>query len=566
MIRPKQVILAMLLVCAVVGCKTPAMVTSVGSAEQRTWGDVAQPMNAAWVSIDERYSQSVLPTTYSTAAMPIVAWRGERASAQLLVWSAEGLDDVRCEVKSFRSKGATLPASIAQTRFVGYTIANSHYRSSDAVFAADMLDTVDCMDVAPRTVCPVWLTISVPQDAEAGIYTSEIVVSCDGKDRVVLPLTLEVQPYTLSTPDKWAYHLDLWQHPTAVARAEGHELWSDEHFEALRRDMTLLANAGQKVITTTLNRDPWNHQCYDGYEPMIKWRLREDGTWSYDYAIFDRWVELMLSLGIDKMINCYSMVPWNCQLDYYDEASGEVVTVRATPGKPIFETMWRPFLLDFKQHLSERGWLEITNIAMDERSPEEMDAAVKLLAECAPEMGFAIADMHKSYKRYLNMRDVCVAQEQPADGDDILARREKGFNTTFYICCNPEFPNTFTCSQPYEAELLGWYGIACDYDGMLRWAYNSWPADPQHDSRFGNWTSGDTYLVYPYARSSIRFERLVDGIEVAEKIRTLRRMGIDTSEVEAVLAKIRATNVNDPRKPWRQIIREAREALNEVSQ
>jgi len=112
---------------------------------------------------------------------------------------------------------------------------------------------------------------------------------------------------------------------------------------------------------------------------------------------------------------------------------------------------------------------------------------------------------------------------------------------------------------------LGWYGIACDYDGMLRWAYNSWPADPQHDSRFGNWTSGDTYLVYPYARSSIRFERLVDGIEVAEKIRTLRRMGIDTSEVEAVLAKIRATNVNDPRKPWRQIIREAREALNEVS-
>ncbi|NLZ95707.1 MAG: DUF4091 domain-containing protein, partial [Bacteroidales bacterium] len=34
--------------------------------------------------------------------------------------------------------------------------------------------------------------------------------------------------------------------------------------------------------------------------------------------------------------------------------------------------------------------------------------------------------------------------------------------------------------------------------------------------------AGDTYAVYPGARSSIRFERLMEGIQDAEKIRIVR--------------------------------------------
>lgn len=534
--------------------------------EIAAWDKVDVDLNAAWGSTDLRYSRSRVPEVIGEDTVRLVAWRGERVSAQLLLWTADGVDGARCEVGEFRSEHATLPAMIARTRFVRYTIADSTFcKNGPTMLSADMLDTLDRYDLSPRSVRPVWLTVAVPQDAKEGVYTSDVVVSCDDGNRVVLPLTLEVQRYILPEPGEWSYHLDLWQHPTAVARAEGLELWSDAHFEALQRNMMLLANAGQKVITATLNKDPWNHQCYDGYAPMIEWRLRSDGSWSYNYDVFDRWVEMMMNLGIDKMINCYSMIPWNCELEYFDEAKGEVVTVVANPGTPAFAELWHPFLLDFKSHLSDMGWLGITNIAVDERAPEQMDAAVELLAECAPEMGFAIADMHKSYRRYLNMRDVCVAQEQPADRDDILSRRAQGFNTTFYVCCNPLYPNTFTFSNPFEAEMLGWYGLSCDYDGMLRWAYNSWPADPQYDSRFGNWSSGDTYLIYPFARSSVRFENLIDGIEVVEKVRILQSMDIDTSEIGVILDRIRSTDVNDPEQPWLEIVQAAREALNATS-
>jgi hypothetical protein len=243
-------------------------------------------------------------------------------------------------------------------------------------------------------------------------------------------------------------------------------------------------------------------------------------------------------------------------------------TVSATPKSENFEKMWGPFLTDFAAHLREKGWLGITNIAIDERAPEDMDAAAAMIKKYAPELGFAIADNHNSYKRYANMRDVCVGQKQAAmSQEEIAARRANGDVSTFYVCCSTLFPNTFTNSQPYECELLGAYAIAYDYDGMLRWSYNSWPANPQYDSRFRYWASGDTFLVYPQCRSSVRFERLIDGIELFEKVRTLR-VKYDAEAlkgVEAQLAQLRELNVNDASYDWVSYLSSLNAEVNRVA-
>ena len=547
------------------------------TAEQKAqWEDVDGKLNAAWGNSDFAYQRSVVPTEVSSEPFRMTVWKGERASALIVLWSGKAKKRVECKIGDFKADGAQLPSSIASAHFVRYTLGDQQtaefmkthrYRKGEtpAILVPDMLDSLSSFYMEPRTARPVWISINVPQDAEPGLYKTEVQLT-SRRDKVVLPLELEVVNHTLPTPDKWSYHLDLWQHPSAVARAYGVELWSDAHFEAMKPLMKRLADAGQKVITATLNKDPWNHQCFDAYEPMIVWTKHQNGTWSYDYQIFDRWVQFMVDLGIDRELNCYSMVPWNCELEYMDEAEGKTVTVKAEPGTDIFTEMWTPFLIDFKKHLEKKGWLEIANIAMDERSPEAMQEAADVLMSCAPEMGFALADNHRSYKKFTMMRDVCVAiHHSVVSQEDIDMRREQGFYTTFYVCCHPSFPNTFSCSQPYESELLGWYNIAHDYDGMLRWAYNSWAADPQYDSRFAKWISGDTYLVYPFNRSSVRFEKLIDGIEVAEKVRQLRREGVDVTEVEAVLQKIRDTDITDYRYPWHELMSEARKVLDKVS-
>ena len=91
-------------------------------------------------------------------------------------------------------------------------------------------------------------------------------------------------------------------------------------------------------------------------------------------------------------------------------------------------------------------------------------------------------------------------------------------------------PTLFTFSEPAEASWLMWHAVAGGYDGYLRWAYNSWTKDPLHDSRFRSWAAGDCYLVYP-GSSSIRMERLVEGIQDAEKIRILRKEFAENGEV-----------------------------------
>jgi hypothetical protein len=456
-----------------------------------------------------------------------------------------------CETRALKSAGAVIPAGAIKARFVRYTLTDvfgegcGHRKAEEfpVFLTGDMLDNIECIDMDAKSVRPVWITIDVPESAVAGTYKSDIKVYARGQQPETLQIELEVSSKMLPPASQWEYHLDLWQHPSAVARAQNSKLWSEEHFEAMRPLMKMLAGAGQKVITATLNKDPWNHQCYDAYEDMIVWTKHEDGSWTYDYTIFDKWVNFMINMGIKNMINCYSMAPWNNELHYKDAKSGTMVTIKADPGTKEFAEMWSPFLKDFVQHLDKNNWLKITNIAMDERPPAIMDEILGLLQRVAPELGVALADNHQSYKKYPHIKDLCVEVVSAPDSSDLAYRKANGLNTTYYVCCSHKFPNMFTFSDPAESVYAGWYAKANGFDGFLRWAYNSWVENPATDSRFRTWPSGDTFIVYPGARSSIRFERLIEGIQDFEKlslvINELKQQ--KTPESEKKLKSIRTT-------------------------
>ena len=109
------------------------------------------------------------------------------------------------------------------------------------------------------------------------------------------------------------------------------------------------------------------------------------------------------------------------------------------------------------------------------------------------------------------------------DGRAISDRRAaEGKFTTFYVCCGEGHPNTFTISPLAESASLGWYALCNHYDGMLRWAYNSWNREPLIDGRWYNLTSGDNFMIYPQGISSVRMERFIEGIQDFEKVKILR--------------------------------------------
>ncbi len=536
------------------------------------WSKTGPGLHCSFVTVDKRFPRSVVPDVEIRKAAALSGWRGERVSAQVLLWTTGPVKGARIGISEFKSARGNLPASIASARFVRYVMTDEfaggcgHRKPENfaASLSPDMLDDLEEFHLEAKNVRPVWITVDIPAEARPGAYTAEITVSGEGVPSQRLTAELKVGQLVLPPSSEWTFHLDQWQHPAAVARLDGVPMWSDAHFEALKPVMRLAARAGQKVITTTLNKDPWNVQTFDPYADMIVWTKSGDGTWQYDFTVFDRWVQLMMDLGIRKMINCYSIIPWNNEVHYRDGASGEWINVKAKPGTAEFEEVWAPFLNAFVSHLRQKGWLEITHIAIDERTREEVDGALKLLQRVAPELGVSYADNQKTYQRYPNSEDISISVGHPFSQEDLADRRLRGLNTTFYICCSDGFPNQFTFSDPAESAYLGWYTEASGFDGMLRWAFNSWVEHPLQDSRFRTWPAGDTYIVYPQGRSSIRYERMLEGIQDYEKIQILKKK-LGPAELSRLNAAIGKLDKNVRTEDWNANLNAAKAVLNTLS-
>ena len=393
----------------------------------------------------------------------------------------------------------------------------------DSLLVADAIDVGRSLDIEPCSTRPLWLSVRVPHDAAAGTYDGKLTVR-DGNEREVsLSYSIEVLDRTLTAPSDWHLDVDLWQNPYAVARFYGVQLWSDAHFDAMRPIMRMLADAGQQSVTASIMHKPWNGQTYDHFDSMVGKTLLLDGKWQYDYTVFDRWVSFMMDeCGIDGRINCYTMIPWDLSFDYYDQATARVKFVKAAPGDEAYKEYWTDFLRYFSDHLREKGWFDKTYISMDERPLEAMTEAIKVIKTADPEYKIALAgNYHEEIQEDLDYLSIPYGQEYPPEV--LEQRRQRGQISAYYTCCTEAFPNIFTFSPPAEAAWTALHAVAGDYDGFLRWATMSWPANPLQDSRFHTWAAGDTYCIYPGPMSSLRLENLLQGLQDCEKIHLLRQ-------------------------------------------
>ena len=504
------------------------------STNPSLWVKVSAPQ-VSWGSTDIRYKkEEPAPIARLKKDINLTAWKGERVSAQLVVWTPEALDNLSFIVSDLTSGKETISKDNVRTGFVRYVMTDElnkdgkggcGYRKSsdyDSTLVADPIDHIaSTLTVPANATQGGWISVRVPQQVKAGKYTGTVTVKDGDKVLSELKLAVNVKNRTLPASTEWAFHLDLWQNPYAEARYYNVEPFSKEHFDRMRPDMQNYVDAGGKVITASIMHKPWNGQTYDPFESMVTWLKKADGTWYFDYTVFDKWVEYMMSLGVKKQINCYSMVPWRLSFQYFDQASNSFKYLDAKPGEAAYDEFWGNMLTSFAKHLKEKGWFDITHISMDERPMKDMLATLKVIRKADKDFKVSLAGTYHD-ELVKELHDYCIAIGEKFPAEVIKSRKEAGQVTTYYTCCTEPRPNTFTFSAPAEAEWLGWFAAKENLDGYLRWALNSWVKNPLQDSRFTAWAAGDTYSIYPGPRSSIRFERLIEGIQSYEKIRILK--------------------------------------------
>lgn len=557
----------------------PAEPADPDAYDTAVWKNVGPGIHSGFGSVDVAYSKSIPPRGQIAESIELQGWKGERVHCVWLVWSAGSKESLRLEASGFRSGHYEMAQESTSISVIKYVLSDEfsggcgprNKEKTPVHLSPDRLDKANSLTLDSPETRPIWISVDIPPETPAGLYHGTISrTSASGIIKQVM--TLEVLNKRLPDPSQWSFHLDLWQNPYSVARFHRVALWSKAHIDFLRPLLTMLARAGQKCITATLIDDPWSGQTFDPYGSMINWTKKADGTWAYDYSIFDLYVDLAMEAGIKEQISCYSMVPVGNRFSWFDEKSGRSVTVEAIPGTAEYESIWRNFLMDFKGHLGERGWLDITALALDERDEEEMARLFSFLRETAPEFkismaGFFYKEINASiYDFSSNWRHI-----ERISGITAESRRRSGLRTTYYVACGIPKPNNFTFSPPAESCYEGWLASAMGLDGFLRWAYNSWVENPEVDSRFVRWPSGDTSLVYPGGRSSIRFERLREGIQDYEKIRILREEMAGNRSPAAAASMERLTHFMKSidaktleKRPAADVVNEGKRVLYEI--
>ena len=499
------------------------------------WSKLSKNVYVSFADDNVRYQKQKVPTGLNEKTWNAVAWKGEKVHTQLLVWTKIDIPELSLSVSDLSDpKGNCISAVNIQPGFVRYVMTDEFGRGCDtrktteydSSLVEDPIDIVNLIPVKPNSVQPVWISIQVPGDIPSGQYKGTLTVNASKK--FTMKIVLNVLDRLLPPPAEWNYDLDLWQSAASIAKVHDVGLWSDEHFNLMKPYFAMLAGAGQKAITANIIDQPWGKgHVYHDDPTLIYWTKKKNGNWEYDYRLFDRYISTLMECGIDQRINCYTMVTWDLSFIYFDESLGRVDTViNAKPGSKSYTDFWTPMINDFTAHLKDKGWFGKTAVAMDERDMESMKAVISLLRNIDPEWKVALAgDYHPEI--VYDIFDYCLNIGQTFTKTELEKRKSLGKPSTFYNACGTDIPNAFTYSSPAENVWISWYAAARGFTGYLRWAYNNWNREPLLDSRFRTWPGGDLYQIYPGPRSSIRFEKFIEGIQDFEKIRILREQFAD---------------------------------------
>lgn len=519
------------------------------------------------------------------------AWRGERVSWQILLWSGEKAVRAEASVGDLTGEADNLPAKQVRLDFLKFIHMNTRDRYATDPTAVelvpDMLNGSGPVEIAANQLQPLWVGVDIPRDAKPDVYRGEITVKMNETD-LKFPFAIKVLPLTVPEARDWAFDVNFWMHPQATAHyyagCKGHGqdgakwthegcaelMWSDRHLALYKPTLELLRDAGQKTITVNLVKDPWRssyllkseqHQTNYPYDEMIRWHRKADGSYAFDFSAFEKFVKFCMDLGIDRRIECFSMLPWVAgefsAITYFDEAAGKEIIHRFASWEE-YDRAWSAFMEAFVPVLVKNGWFEKTVIGADERGLGNMVRVENVLERfkhggktlrisAAANRTHPFDDslhsisMHGGTRKMVNDK---WTEQQFADWAD--GRRAKGLHSTWYTCTGT-YPGNFGNSRPAESLFIGWYSARLKADGYLRWAVDSWNDNPTETTDHKVYETGDTFQLYPgdrdaevpFTRSSVRFELFRQGIVAHEKIQVLKANFPQSREaIDAMLEKV----------------------------
>ena len=430
-----------------------------------------------------------------------------------------------------------------------------YIKDDDGKEKADLLlntDTEEFIGVNGGVYCD----INVPKAAINGDYEGKIKIYSKkmfASETLVetLNVKLHVSKYVLRDVSEREFHLDLWQHLSNIARHHDVSMWSNEHFAVVEKYVESLATLGQKAVTLIVSEIPWSGQsCFEQNKfdsnlfeySMVKTK-KVGENYYFDYSIMQRYIDLCKKYGISDEISIYGLANIWKRVEYgYDKVSEDypdAIRIRYYDGNDgTFKYMTEAKDIDLYIKSLEQYFLstdQMTAVRLCADEPADVEAykkSIDHILSIAPSFKLKAAINHAEFigefeKEIFDFVPYigCLSKEYDRVQDYKKAMTDKRF--LWYVCCGPEYPNTFIKSPLRESAFIGILTSYMELHGFLRWNYTLYNKAPRADLCYGIFPAGDINFVYPAYNGapllSLRYKALKRGLDYYEMLEDLKK-------------------------------------------
>lgn len=346
-------------------------------------------------------------------------------------------------------------------------------------------------------------------DAEPGTHELTLSLTDPEGGRILAEhtATLLVHPHVLPPLAITNTH---WVHADSLSTYYDVPVFSERHWELLE---SFLASAREMDVTSVLT-PTWTPplDTAEGHtRPFVQLVgiREEEGEYSFDLSLLDRWLELCTRLGFTGIEIAHLFTQWGAQ----HTPAIQVETAEGTEQRfgwhvpatsPEYRRLLEALIPALRSHLRERWGGQVLWHISDEPHEDQLESYSAAKAQVADLLeGADVVDALSS----LTFAEQGLVDTPIVATDHVGPFLEAGRRPWVYYCVsqNRDVANRYIALPSVRNRVLGRQLFAFDAPGFLHWGYNFWwsqhslrAIDPFQDTCAGGpFFGGDAFAVYP---------------------------------------------------------------------
>lgn len=393
-----------------------------------------------------------------------------------------------------------------------------------------------------------WVSIKLPEDCPAGDYS--IIVRFTGSNEGKASVSLKLRVHSITLPKQKLYFTQ-WFHCDCIADAHNVEIFSEEHWDLIKKYMTLAAKHGMNTILTPVLTPPLD-TAIGGERPTVQLVgiTLKGNEYSFDTSLLKRFIGLTLACGIEFFEISHLFTQWGAKFapkvmahteNGYERIFGWETDALGDPRYSEFLKLLVPTIINtFESCGISRNKLHFH--VSDEPNIKDIEAYKKAQNILAPLIeGCKHIDALSALEYYTEglVKTPVVATNRIEPYLDAKVE-----NLWCYYCCSQcvNTANRFMSMPSARNRIIGTQIYKYNIEGFLHWGYNFYytrhsirKVDPFTETDAGEaFPSGDAFSVYPHRDGAIPSLRQKVFANALEDVRLLQLLESKIGRAETV--------------------------------